>query len=43
MGLDLDEALGSLRLTTGYSTTEEEMMRALEVIASVLTRAGASA
>jgi cysteine desulfurase len=43
MGLDLDEALGSLRLTTGYSTTEEEMMRAREVIASVLTRAGASA
>jgi len=43
MGLTLDEALGSLRLTTGYATTDDEMTRAREVIASALTRAGASA
>lgn len=43
MGLSLDEALGSLRLTTGYATTDDEMPRARELIASVLTRAGASA
>jgi cysteine desulfurase len=43
MGLGLDEALGSLRLTTGYATADDEMERARDVIASVLTRAGASA
>jgi cysteine desulfurase len=43
MGLGLDEALGSLRLTTGYSTTDDEITRARDVISSVLTRAGARA
>jgi cysteine desulfurase len=43
MGLSLDEALGSLRLTTGYFTADVEMARARDIIASLLTRAGASA
>ena len=43
MGLGLDEALGSLRLTTGYATTDDEVSRARAIISSVLTRAGASA
>ena len=37
MGLDLDEALGSLRLTTGYATDDEEIATAAAVIASVLS------
>jgi cysteine desulfurase len=43
MGLSLDEALGSLRLSTGYATSEEEVARAGAIISSVLTRARASA
>jgi cysteine desulfurase len=43
MGLGLDEALGSLRLTTGYSTTDDEITHARAIISSVLTRAGARA
>jgi hypothetical protein len=43
MGLGLDEALGSLRMTTGYATTDDEIALARDVIASVLTLAGASA
>jgi len=43
MGLGLDEALGSLRLTTGYSTTDDELSSASAILSSVLTRAGASA
>jgi cysteine desulfurase len=43
MGLGLDEALGSLRLTTGYTTTEEEVSRARPIISSVLMRTGVSA
>jgi cysteine desulfurase len=43
MGLGLDEALGSLRLTTGYHTTEDEISHARATISSVLTRAGARA
>jgi len=43
MGLGLDEALGSLRLTTGYATTDDELTRAHAIISSVLTRAGARA
>jgi cysteine desulfurase len=43
MGLGLDEALGSLRLTTGYDTTDDELTRARAIIASVLTRAVARA
>ena len=43
MGLGLDEALGSLRLTTGYATTDLEVSGARAIISSVLTRAGARA
>jgi cysteine desulfurase len=43
MGLNLDEALGSVRLTTGYATTDEEVALALAMISSVLTRSGVSA
>jgi cysteine desulfurase len=43
MGLSLDEALGSLRLTTGYATTDDEITRACAIISSVLTRTGARA
>jgi cysteine sulfinate desulfinase/cysteine desulfurase-like protein len=43
MGLNLDQALGSLRVTTGYATTDDEVSRASEIIRSVLTRASAHA
>jgi len=43
MGLSLDAALGSLRLTTGYSTTDEDIARARKVISTVLTRSTAHA
>jgi cysteine desulfurase len=43
MGLGLDEALGSLRLTTGYDTTDDEVSRARAIISSVLTRSAARA
>ena len=43
MGLGLDEALGSLRLTTGYGTTDEEISQALAILTSVLTRSAAHA
>jgi cysteine desulfurase len=43
MGLSLDEALGSLRLTTGYATTDHELKLARAIISSVLTRTGARA
>jgi cysteine desulfurase len=43
MGLGLDEALGSLRLTTGYATTEDEISRAQAIISTVVTRTGVSA
>jgi cysteine desulfurase len=43
MGLGLDEALGSLRLTTGYQTTDDEIAYARSTTSSVLTRAGARA
>jgi cysteine desulfurase len=33
MGLSLEQALGSLRLTTGYATTDEEVARAAAIIA----------
>lgn len=42
-GLDLDHALGSLRLTTGYDTTLEEIERACVIIRRVLTRTRAHA
>jgi cysteine desulfurase len=43
MGLDLRAALGSLRLTVGYATTDEEIARARTIISSVLTRTAARA
>ena len=43
MGLSLEAALGSLRLSTGYATTEEEISRAVAILRSVLTRAPARA
>jgi cysteine desulfurase len=44
IGLSLDEALGSLRLTTGYTTTDDELTRARAIISSsVLTRTAARA
>jgi cysteine desulfurase len=43
MGLSLDEALGSLRLTTAYATTDDEVSRARAIISSVLTRSGVNA
>jgi len=36
MGLTMDEALGSLRLTTGYSTTDEEVSLARAILNAVL-------
>jgi cysteine desulfurase len=39
MGLDLNDALGSLRLTTGWTTTDEEISRAIEILRAVLSRA----
>jgi cysteine desulfurase len=38
MGLSLDAALGSLRMTTGYATSDVEISRACAIIRSVLTR-----
>jgi cysteine desulfurase len=43
MGLSLDAALGSLRLTTGYTTSDDEVARARDIISSVLTRTAARA
>jgi cysteine desulfurase len=43
MGLGLAEALGSLRLTTGYATTDDELLRARAIMSAVLTRTGARA
>ena len=43
MGLSLDEALGSLRLTTGYATTDAEITRARAILTAVLARSVARA
>ncbi len=43
MNLSLEEALGSLRLTTGYSTGDDEISRARSIIATVLARTGVRA
>jgi cysteine desulfurase len=43
MGLGLDEALGSLRLTTGYATTDEDVSLARVIISSVLAPSAARA
>jgi cysteine desulfurase len=42
-GMTLEEALGSLRLSTGYATTEAEVVRAGEILYSVLSRRGVHA
>ena len=39
MGLSLEAALGSMRLTTGHPTTDEEIARAIEILRRVLSRA----
>jgi len=38
MGLDLERALGSLRLTTGYATADDEVARAVDVLRAALAR-----
>jgi cysteine desulfurase len=43
MSLSLDQALGSLRLTTGYATSDDEISRAKTIIRSALARAPARA
>lgn len=43
MDLTLDAALGSLRLTTGYATTDEEIARARDILSAVLARSAARA
>jgi cysteine desulfurase len=43
MGLSLDQALGSLRLTTGYSTTDDDVSRAEAIIRTALVRSPARA
>ena len=43
MGLSLDQALGSLRLTTGYATTGDDISGATDVLRTVLSRAPARA
>jgi cysteine desulfurase len=43
MGLSLEEALGSVRLTTGYATTDDEVSRARAIIRTMLTRFGVNA
>lgn len=43
MGFSLDESLGSLRLTTGYATTDDEIKRAAEILPRVLGRSHANA
>lgn len=37
MGLNLDQARGSLRLTTGYATTDAEIDRAIDILNTVLS------
>jgi cysteine desulfurase len=43
MGLGLEQALGSLRLTTGYATTDDEIASASTIIRNLLTRTPARA
>ena len=38
MGLDLERALGSLRLTTGYATADDEVARAIDALRAALAR-----
>ncbi len=39
MGVSMEAALGSLRLTTGWATTDQEISRAVDVLRAVLSRA----
>jgi len=43
MGLSMDQALGSLRLTTGYATTDDEITRASATIRATLARSATHA
>ncbi|HEY8814998.1 MAG TPA: aminotransferase class V-fold PLP-dependent enzyme [Candidatus Dormibacteraeota bacterium] len=43
MGLGLEEALGSLRLTTSYATSDDEVSRARSTLTKVLARTGVRA
>lgn len=43
MGLSLEQALGSLRLTTGYATTDDNIAHAAAIIRTALTRMPARA
>jgi len=43
MGLTLNEALGSLRLTTGYNTTDDEVSLVRATISTILSRTVARA
>ncbi len=43
MGLSLEEALGSLRLSVGYGTTDDQVSRACAILASILARSAARA
>ena len=36
MGLGMDEAIGSLRLTIGYDTTDDDLALARAILSSVL-------
>ena len=43
MGMTMEEALGSLRLTTGYATTDAEIEVAASVLRKVLGKAAVRA
>ncbi|MBO0684960.1 MAG: aminotransferase class V-fold PLP-dependent enzyme, partial [Candidatus Dormibacteraeota bacterium] len=43
MGLPMEAALGSLRLTAGYDTTDEEVDRVARLLSSILAGAAESA
>jgi len=43
IGLSLSAALGSLRLTTGYATTDEEIARGRDILSATLSRSTARA
>jgi cysteine desulfurase len=43
MAMSFDEALGSLRLTTGYTTTDADVARACAIISSQLAPSTAHA
>ena len=38
MGSTLEQSLGSLRLTTGYATTDDEVLRGIDILRTVLAR-----